>query len=86
MILGLAQWVKGIDCRCSWDLVLLRLWCRLAAAALIRPLARELPTGVAVKRRKKNAKIASGVLLWHSGLRIGCGLYSGPGVTAVSWV
>ena len=28
---GLAQWVK--------DLVLLRLWCRLAAAAVIRPLA-----------------------------------------------
>ena len=32
---GLAQWVK--------DPMLLWLWCRLAAAILIRPLAWELP-------------------------------------------
>ena len=34
-ILGLTQWVK--------DLVLLWLWCRLPAMALIGPLAWELP-------------------------------------------
>ena len=44
---GLAQWVK--------DLVLLWLWCRLAATALIRPLAWEPPyaTGAALKGKKK---------------------------------
>ena len=44
---GLAQWVI--------DLVLPWLWCRPAAAALIGPLARELPyvTGAAVKRKRK---------------------------------
>jgi len=43
----------GVGCRCgSW------LWCRLAAAALIRPLARELPYagGEALKRKKKKKK------------------------------
>ena len=46
-ILGLTQWVK--------DLALLRLWCRLAAAAPISPLAWELPyvAGVALKSKKK---------------------------------
>ena len=49
-ICGLAQWVKiwrfcelGVDCRCGSDPALLWLWCRLAAAALIRPLAWEPP-------------------------------------------
>ena len=47
---GLAQWVK--------DPVLLWLWCRLAATALIRPLAWESPHDVAAahemaKRQKK---------------------------------
>ena len=60
---GLTQWVQGsgiaascgVDRRCGSDLVLLWLWCGLAAAALIRPLAWELPyaAGVALKRRKK---------------------------------
>ena len=44
LIPGLAQWVKdprvamscGVGCRCSSDLVSLRLWCRPAAAALKR--------------------------------------------------
>ena len=48
---GLAQWVKGsgiaVSCgvgrRCSSDLALLWLWCRLAAAAPIKPLAWETP-------------------------------------------
>ena len=48
---GLTQWVKGSDVavspgvghRCSSDLALLWLWCSPAAAALIQPLAWELP-------------------------------------------
>ena len=45
-------WPSGLK-----DLALLHLRCRLAAAALIRPLARERPyaTGVAIKRKKKRA-------------------------------
>ena len=44
----------GVGCRHSSDLVLLWLWHRLAATALIRPLAWKLPyaTGVALKRQK----------------------------------
>ena len=44
LIPGLAQWVK--------NLALLRLWCRLAATALIEPLAWEPPyaMGVALKK------------------------------------
>ena len=40
--------------RCGSDLALLWLWCMAVAAALIRPLAWELPyaSGVAVKRKK----------------------------------
>ena len=47
---SLAQWVKG--------LVLLWLWCRPAATALIRPLAWEPPCAmsVALKRQEKLAK------------------------------
>ena len=47
LIPGLTQWVK--------DLVLLWLWLRLAATALIQPLAREVPyaTGAALKRKRK---------------------------------
>ena len=59
---GLAQWVKegsgvavscGVGCRHGSDPVLLWLWCRLAAAALIRPLAWEFPyaAGAALKRQ-----------------------------------
>jgi len=56
---GLAQLVKdpelpqgGIGCRCSSDPVLPWLWYRPAAAALIQPLAQELPyvTSTAVNR------------------------------------
>ena len=47
---GLTQWVK--------DLVVLWLWCRLAAVAPIRPLAWELlyAMGVALKKQKKKKK------------------------------
>ena len=41
--------------RCGSDLVLLWLWCRLEAVALIQPLAWEFPCaqGVAQKKQKK---------------------------------
>ena len=46
---------RGVDRRCGLDLALLWLWRRLAAVALIRPLAWEPPyaMGVALKRPKK---------------------------------
>ena len=45
----------GIGCRLGLDLALLWLWCRLAAAAPIGPLAWEPPyaTGAALKKQKK---------------------------------
>ena len=61
LISGPAQWVKdpavscGVGHRCGWDLALLWLWCRLAAEALIQPLAWELPyaASAALKSKKK---------------------------------
>ena len=53
---GLRIWPScGVGCRRSLDPVLLWLWRRLEDAALIRPLARELPyaAGAALKRQKK---------------------------------
>ena len=40
--------------RCSWDPALLWLWCRLAAAVPIQPLAQELlyASSMAVKKKK----------------------------------
>ena len=48
----------GVGRRCGLDLALLWLWCRLAAVALIQPLAWELPwvAGVALKEEKKGGK------------------------------
>ena len=48
----------GIGCRCGFSLALLWLWCRLAAAAPIQPLAWKLPyaTGVALKSKKKRER------------------------------
>ena len=45
----------GVGHRCGSDLVLLWLWRRLVATALIRPLAWEPPraTGAAIKKDKK---------------------------------
>ena len=45
----------GVGRRCSSDPTFLWLWCRLAAAGLIRPLAWELPytEGVALKSKNK---------------------------------
>ena len=45
---GLAQWVK--------DLALLWLWCRLAAVALIGPLAWEPPYAASMALKRKNKK------------------------------
>ena len=63
---GLTQWVKdlelpqapGVGCRCGSDPELLCLWCRSAAAALIRPLACEPPyaMGAALKRQRGEKK------------------------------
>ena len=46
----------GIDCRHGLDPVLLWVWYRPEAVALIQPLAQELSyaTGAALKRKKKN--------------------------------
>ena len=63
---SLTQWVKdhsidvgcGMGGRCSLDPELLWLWCRLAASAPIKPLAREPPyaAGTALKKKKKKKK------------------------------
>ena len=48
----------GIDCRHGLDLVVLRLWGRPVATALIGPQAWELPcaASVALKRKKEKKK------------------------------
>ena len=48
----------GVGRRPSSDLVLLWLWCRLAAAARIHPLAWEPPyaAGVPLKKKKERKK------------------------------
>ena len=59
---GLTQWLGssiaascGIDSKCGLDPALLWLWHRSAAAAPVRPLARELPyaSGAALKGKKE---------------------------------
>ena len=54
----------GVGHRRSLDLVLLWLWCRLAAKAPIQPLAWEPPyaSGSALKRQKTKKK----VMCWSS--------------------
>ena len=43
----------GVGCRCGSDLALLWLWLRLAAVALIGPLAWEPPYALGVALKKK---------------------------------
>ena len=52
----------GVGRRCSFDPALLWLWCRLAAAALIRPLPWELPyaAGAALKSAHPPKKKGAG--------------------------
>ena len=59
---GLTQWVKGysvaqscrVGLRHSSDLALLWLWHRLAAVALIRPIAWEFPYATGATLKKDN--------------------------------
>ena len=48
----------GAGCRCGLDPELLWLWCRLAATALIQPLAWEPPyaMGLALEKAKRQTK------------------------------
>ena len=46
----------GVGSRCILEPMLLWLWCRLAAAALIQPLVWELPYAVGVALKNKNKK------------------------------
>ena len=48
----------GVGHRCGWDPALLWLWCRLAAVALIRPLAWEPPhaAGAALEKAERQKK------------------------------
>ena len=57
LIPGLAQWVK--DLASLWvvvDLDPVLLWYRLAATALIQPLAWELPYAVSVALKRQKSK------------------------------
>ena len=60
----------GVGRRCDLQAELLRLWCRLAAVALIQPLAWELPyaAGVALKsqKRKKERKKKKMIVVFFS--------------------
>ena len=51
--------------RGSLDLALLLLWCRLAAAAPVQPLAQELPyaLGVTLKKKKKDVNLKTHPIL-----------------------
>ena len=59
---------SGVGCRRGSALALLWLWCRLEAAALIRPLAWELPyaAGMALKRQQKRKKKKKSSVCWLS--------------------
>ena len=50
--------ICGVGPRCSLELALLWLWCRLWATAPIRPLVWEPPyaAGVALKKKRKKEK------------------------------
>ena len=62
LIPGVTWWVKdfsiamscGVVCRHSWDPEMLWLWPRPAAAALILPLAQDLPYFSPVTLKNKN--------------------------------
>ena len=70
-----------MGCRHSLDPALLWLWCRLAAAALIRPLARELPyaAGATLKIKSKKHKFISACLTPADALKLPQGTLTFPG-------
>ena len=49
----------GVDHSCGSNPVLLWLWCRLAAAAPIKPLVWELPYATSVVLKKKFNKVCA---------------------------
>ena len=51
----------GISCRCGSDLLLLWMWCSLAAIALIRPLAWVPPYAMDVALRRQKIRFGGGV-------------------------
>ena len=94
------QWVKDlvllhycVCCRCSSDPVLLWLWCRPAPAALIWPLAWELPHAqVQPEKEKKNAKKEKSgkvgkmlIIFWIQVKGIWRTLYSGLSIFVYVW-
>ena len=64
----------GIGRRCGSDPALLCLWCRLAAVALIRPLAWKPPyaTGAALKSKKKKGRKKE-THIWAQAMLFGLG-------------
>ena len=54
----------GVCSRCGWDVVLLWLWYRLAAGALIQPLAWEPPyaAGAALKTNKQKLLVLKKII------------------------
>ena len=67
--------VCGVDCRNTSDLLLLWLWCRPEAVALIQPPDWELhyAAGVAIKKKKKKKKKRSsccGPVIWLISMRM----------------
>ena len=58
----------GVGRRHGLDLALLRLWCRPAAVALIRPLAWKPPLalGKVLRRQKKKKKPQNGYTVFYS--------------------
>ena len=56
----------GIGLRCGSDLALLWLWHRPAAAALIRPLAKELPHAQVQPQKEKENSILQMSISWSA--------------------
>ena len=64
---GLTQWVKDRHCHelwCRWIWRRLWLWWRLAAVALIGPLAWEPPYATGAVRKRKRKKLFPLILIW----------------------
>ena len=60
----------GVGRRLDLDPTLLWLWCRLAAAAPIRPLVRELPYTAGVALKQTNKKSVNICVYIHTQVRI----------------